>query len=338
MTEPAEYQPEQNSQSRASPMLRHLAEVAAAMRKRLDACREERDDSGVNDPGVESVHHLRTGTRRVEATLETLAREAGARGLGLAAEEARQRWLRQLKKVRRAAGMVRDLDVHRELLAENFLPPSDTASDKVAAELAEATATASGSDTITPLEEQARALDGWLKSRRASAADGLSKTLDDHAKRLLEAEQQFMAAVAQRRSAASRAHRPVARLALEDYLRLVDAMPLLDKENLHDFRKGAKKARYIAESDDNDQAAKAIAKTIKRVQDAIGKWHDWEVVAGEAREALGSDGEALQSDLLARGQRAYERAMHTVATTNRRLVGEWRAGLPRNRVRSRQSR
>ncbi len=310
-------------------MVRHLAEVAAAMRKRLDACREERED-----PKVESVHHLRTGTRRVEATLETLAREAGTRGLGETAEEARQRWLRQLKKVRRAAGVVRDLDVHRELLAESFLPPSDTAPDKIAAELAEATSTAAGSDMITPLAEQARTLDGWLKSRRAAAAGTLSKTLDDHAKRLLEAEEQFMMAVAQRRSIASRAHRPVARLALEDYLRLVDAMPLLDRENLHDFRKGAKKSRYIAESDESDPAAKAIAKTIKRVQDAIGKWHDWEMVAGEAGEALGDDGDALHAELLARAQRDYERAMHTVATINRRLVGEWRA-LPRKRVRSR---
>ena len=102
------------------------------MREQLDACRKHGEA-----PKVEAVHHLRTGTRRVEATLETLAREAGARGLGKAAEEARQRWLRQLKKVRRASGTVRDLDVHRELLADNFLPPADTAPDKVAAELAE---------------------------------------------------------------------------------------------------------------------------------------------------------------------------------------------------------
>jgi CHAD domain-containing protein len=314
-------------------MVRHLAEVAAAMRERLDACREERDN-----PGVESVHHLRTGTRRVEATLETLAREAGTRGLSEAAEEAHQRWLRQLKKVRRAAGTVRDLDVHRELLAENFLPPSDTAPDKTAADLADATTAAAGSDPITPLAEQARTLDGWLKSRRTAAADALSETLDNHAERLLEAEQQFMTAIAQRRSMASRSHRPPARLALEDYLRLVDAMPLLDRENLHDFRKQAKKARYIAESDESDPAAKAIAKTINRVQDAIGKWHDWEVVAGEAREALGPDGDALPIELERRAQGAYQRALNSVATTNRRLVGEWRAALPRSPARSRQSR
>src|SRR3954447_2609157 len=132
MTESAEYQPEEATRSiDAPPVLEHLRAVATEMREKLDACRRNR-----GAPKVEVVHQLRTGTRRVEATLETLAREAGARGLGKPAEEARQRWLRQLKKVRRAAGTVRDLDVHRELLADNFLPAADTLQDKVGRELA----------------------------------------------------------------------------------------------------------------------------------------------------------------------------------------------------------
>jgi CHAD domain-containing protein len=301
------------------------------MRGMLDACRKH-DEA----PKVEAVHHLRTGTRRVEATLETLAREAGVRGLGTATEEARQRWLRQLKKVRRAAGTVRDLDVHRELLADNFLPAADTAPDKVAAELAEATAAAAtGSVEITPLMQQARALDQWLKDQRSDAAQALWSTLDDHADRLLDVERQFMAAIAKRRSFSRRAHRPAARLALEDYLRLMDAMPLLDKENLHDFRKGAKKARYVAESDDKDPAAEAMAKAIKRVQDAIGEWHDWDVVREEAGEALHDDGRALEAQLEARTQRAYQRALRMTITMGRRFVGEWQALQPR-RARSRR--
>ena len=85
MTEAAEYQSEPGSRSPSSPpILAYLQEVAAEMRERLDACRQKRDD-----PEVEGVHRLRTGTRRVEATLETLAREAGARGLGKEAEEAK---------------------------------------------------------------------------------------------------------------------------------------------------------------------------------------------------------------------------------------------------------
>jgi CHAD domain-containing protein len=326
MTEPAEYQSDQGARIvGASPMLEHLREVATAMRGTLDACRKHGDA-----PKVEAVHHLRTGTRRVEATLETLAREAGARGLGRATEEARQRWLRQLKKVRRAAGTVRDLDVHRELLAENFLPAVDSAHDKVGAELAEATAAAAtGSVEITPVMQQARALDQWLKDQRSDAAQALCSTLDDHADRLLDAERQFMAAMAKRHSVSHRAHRPAARLALEDYLRLMDAMPLLDKENLHDFRKGAKKARYVAESDDKDSAAEAMAKAIKRVQDAIGEWHDWDVVREEAREALHDDGRALEAQLEARTQRAYQRALRMTASMGRRFVGEWQALGPR---------
>jgi CHAD domain-containing protein len=326
MTETAEYQPAQSSRStEAPPVLAHLSAVAAEMREKLDACRKRG-----SAPEVEEVHHLRTGTRRVEATLETLAREAGARGLGKPAEEARQQWLRQLKKVRRAAGTVRDLDVHRELLADNFLPATDTAPDKTAADLAEATASAAtGSLAITPLMEQARSLDAWLKARRSAAADALCTTLNGHAGTLLDAEQQFMGEIAKRRAVLLRAHRPAVRLALEDYLRLMDAMPLLDKENLHDFRKGAKKARYVAESDDNDPAAKAMAKAIKKVQDTIGEWHDWVVVAEEAHEALGGDGSVLQIDLEARAQHAYERALHTTANMGRRFIGEWRASRTR---------
>jgi CHAD domain-containing protein len=332
MTEPAEYQPDQGARSvDASPMLEHLRQVAEAMRGTLDACRKHGEA-----PKVEAVHQLRTGTRRVEATLETLAREAGARGLGKAAEEARQRWLRQLKKVRRAAGTVRDLDVHRELLADNFLPAADTAPDKVAAELAEATAAAAtGSVEITPVMQQARSLDAWLKSRRSNAAQALCSTLNDHADRLLGAERQFMGAIANRRSVSHRAQRPASRLALEDYLRLMDAMPLLDKENLHDFRKGAKKARYVAESDDKDPAAEAMVKAIKRVQDAIGDWHDWDVVREEAREALRDEGRALEAQLEVRTQRAYQRALRMTTTMGRRFVGEWQALRPR-RARSRR--
>jgi CHAD domain-containing protein len=204
MTEPAEYQPDEGTRNLdASPMLEHLREVAEAMRGTLDACRKDGEA-----PKVEAVHHLRTGTRRVEATLETLAREAGARGLGKAAEEARQRWLRQLKKVRRAAGTVRDLDVHRELLADNFLPAADTAPDKVGAELAEATAAAAtGSVAITPVMQQARSLDAWLMAQRSDAAQALCNTLDDHAERLVDAERQFMTAIAKGRSVTPRAGR-----------------------------------------------------------------------------------------------------------------------------------
>src|SRR5579859_108971 len=321
MTEAEGYQPERKTPREQAPAaLAHLQTVAKEMLEKLEACRAHGQH-----PKVEAVHQLRTGTRRVEATLETLAREAGARGLGLTIEAARQRWLKQLKKVRRASGNVRDLDVHRELLAEEFLPKEDSAPDATAEDLVVATEHAGADEaTTTPLVDQARLLDRWLAAQRSVAAHALTSTLDDHGKRLHDAEQRFFAACAKRRTVGRRA-RSATRIALEDYLRLMDAMPHLDASNLHDFRKGAKKARYVAEADGDDPAAQAMAKAIRRVQDAIGDWHDWEVLEAEAREALGTDGLLLQEELDRRVRKTYERALRLTSTMGRRFVGEWQA-------------
>lgn len=280
-------------------------------------------------PEVKVIHQLRTGTRRVEAMLETLAREAGPRGLDAATEEARQRWLRQLKKVRQSAGAVRDFDVHRDLLMEHYLPRGKPAKDSVGEQLDIATTTAHDEP---PLVAQAYALDRWLAARRATAADALRAALRQRDQKLLAAEQQFVAAWTKRRSAVRKIRRPASQMALADYLRSMDAMPLLDAENLHDFRKDAKKARYVAEaSEDDDAADAAIVKAIKRVQDAIGDWHDWLVLEAESREALGSDGAALEAELQQQVEHYYHRALRTAATIGRRLVGEWQAVQPRRR-------
>jgi CHAD domain-containing protein len=335
MTEAEEYQPKSTTPRQQPPAtLAHLHTVAKEMRDKLDACREDGQH-----PKVQAVHHLRTGTRRVEAALETLAREAGARVLGQTIEDARQRWLKQLKKVRRACGNVRDLDVHRELLAKEFLPKEDSAPDATAEDLAVA-AEHAGSDeqATTPVVHQARLLDRWLAAQRSDAAHSLTATLDGHSKRLREGEQRFFAACETRRGLGRRTTRSAARIALEDYLRLMDAMPHLDASNLHDFRKGAKKARYVAEAAPDDPEAQAMAKAIRRVQDAIGDWHDWEVLEAEAREALGADGLVLQEEIDQRVRRSYDRALRLTATMGRRFVGEWQALRQRNRIRATSAR
>lgn len=326
MTEAAEYQPEQPAHSSETSLaLEPLRKLAADMREKVDACRHHGDQ-----PEVEAVHRLRTGARRVEAMLETLDRGTGSQGLDKAAEKARRRWLRQLKKVRQAAGTVRDLDVHRELLAENFLSPETEAKELTIA----ATTAAAESQSPEALHDQALAFDRWLEKRREESAQELRSILHGRADRLLEAEQQFFASIAQLQAPAQRAHVPAARIAVQNYLRLMDAMPLLDKENLHDFRKGAKKVRYVAESDEGDATARAFAKTIKRVQDAIGQWHDWMVLANEAKEALGDDATLLHAELERRAQRAYDRALRVTANTGRKVLGEWCDSLSLRRTRA----
>ena len=325
MTESAEYQPEQPAHSSGiSPALEHLRKLAADLRERVDASRHHGEQ-----PEVEAVHRLRTGARRVEAVLEIFGHESGVQDLDKDAEKARRRWLRQLKKIRRAAGTVRDLDVHRELLAENFL-----SSESAAKDLAVATTTA-GREVYSPvaLIDQVRALDQWLEKRREETAQELRSVLHGRAERLLQAEEQFFAAIVPPQAAAQHAQVSAARRAVEDYLRLMDAMPFLNKENLHDFRKGAKKVRYVAESDADDPSAKSFAKTVKRVQDAIGQWHDWMVLANEAQQALGEEGLTLHAELEQRVQRAYDRALRVTAKTGRRVLGEWCDSLSLRRAR-----
>src|SRR5579875_2368023 len=86
----------------------NLRRLGAELRENLEKC--------AVDPGEDPVHDTRTGTRRLEATIEGIARDIPQTGGGEAVHGAARRYLRVLKKVRRAAGPVRDLDVHRKLL------------------------------------------------------------------------------------------------------------------------------------------------------------------------------------------------------------------------------
>ena len=310
--------------------LRHLRTVADALNEEIAA--------GIEKAEVEVVHRLRTGTRRVEATLETILRQR--QGRTVADRALRQRaeaWLAQLKKLRRAAGEVRDLDVHREIVAEEFLKEKKGAASSN--ESASAAATdGSGASATRPLQDeallrgQAESLDRWLAGRRHKRADKLVRKLGKLQGTLRASEEAFLAAAGH---AAGR-QRPAAPknaglLALEDFLRLVDEMPVLEAANLHDFRKGAKKARYVAEAGGDEQSSEAIGKAIKRVQDTIGDWHDWLVLGEEAVQALDPAGAPLRERIAAAVAIRFTRAMRTTERQRRRLLGEWLAlgGAPR---------
>src|SRR5215472_16807704 len=81
-----------------------MRKLTATLRSNLEKC--------ATDPNIDPVHDLRTGTRRLQAMIEAILRERSDDALLEPAEE----WLEALKKMRRAAAPVRDLDVHRKLL------------------------------------------------------------------------------------------------------------------------------------------------------------------------------------------------------------------------------
>jgi CHAD domain-containing protein len=274
----------------------HLTATAEAFHTAVEQC--------VQDADSDAVHRVRTGSRRLQAMLEATLRESA----GSALQQTAKAWLRPLKQIRRAAGEVRDLDVHRKLLEswaskESPLPEAASANR---------------------LHEQAQLLDTWLKGERKHLAHGMQKQIRKRQRGLAEQQAALLTAMGSLPSG-SRASRSTDAVALEDFVRTADAMPLLDAENLHEFRKATKKARYVAESGGEGQAESSVAKALKRIQDAIGEWHDWVCLREEAEGAVGKDAPDLMAFLELQVERHFVLAMKTTHTMRARLSGEWMA-------------
>jgi CHAD domain-containing protein len=299
----------------------HLRKVRAILRGNLEKC--------ATDPDIDPVHDLRTGTRRLQAMVEAILRE---RGDDLPRESAEE-WLNALKKMRRAAAPVRDLDVHRKLLQKLVKygskdggggavgPDATGVVTSAAPDIVESPVTALPTD---PVAHQAEHLDAWLHHARQHNATALKKRAVKLLSKFDKEAGAFETAMTQ---GPRTRHRPrsAAVVALESFARLVHEMQQLDAANLHDFRKGAKKARYIAESAAEDAQALTIGKALKKLQDDIGDWHDWLVLSDEARAALGDEGKDLIALLDAERDRHYVLSMKTVNRLRGRLMGEWLA-------------
>jgi CHAD domain-containing protein len=176
----------------------------------------------------------------------------------------------------------------------------------------------------TPVEQQAEHLDAWLRHAREHQAAALQKKAVKELPKFDAEAVAFEVATSQGRRSRRRP-RSAAVVALESFARLVHEMHQLDAGNLHDFRKGAKKARYIAESAAEDAHALAVGKTLKKLQDEIGDWHDWLVLAEEARSALGDEGSELIALLDGERDSHYVVSMKTVERLRGKLLGEWLA-------------
>lgn len=256
----------------------------------------------VENADADAVHRARTGSRRLQATLEATLREHETSALDHPARP----WLRQLKQIRRAAGPVRDLDVHRKLL-ETLV------------------GTAAPGNDANPLQKQVEMLDAWLKSERKHLARGMQKQIRKRQHGLAERQTAVLNAIGSVPLESVRTGRSADAVALEDFVRAADAMPLLDAENLHDFRKATKKARYVAESAAEKGPYSSVAKALKRIQDAIGEWHDWQCLFEEAGAALGKDAPDLSAHLEHEVERHFVAAIKATQVMRARLLGEWMA-------------
>jgi CHAD domain-containing protein len=164
-----------------------------------------------------------------------------------------QRALKDLKKIRKAAGNVRDFDIQIALLqSEQFKTGSINGS---AGELA-----------------------GVLTAKRQKACKKLRNGLASVTKNkdLQRLDKVCRAA----RKSASETDLQTILVAIQDVATSAD---LNDAEGLHNVRIKLKKIRYALEANETE-SAKPLIDGLKSVHDAIGEWHDWVMLGDAARD------------------------------------------------------
>jgi len=199
---------------------------------------------------ADHVHHLRTNARRIEALISS--EKIGANG----------KLLKQLKRYRKRAGKVRDVDVQIAALK---------------------------SLQIEGHYEHKQTVLSALQRQRAKGAKKLLALVEDSQQDSRKRLQKVKGKVLDRVGEAGppmdfyQAALDLFRKAAGD---LETNGGFKDPAKLHEFRLDAKKVRYTAEMAGNNKEAKALAKEMERLQDAIGDWHDWQVLSETAADEL----------------------------------------------------
>jgi CHAD domain-containing protein len=163
--------------------------------------------------------------------------------------------LKMLSRIRKRAGKVRDLDV--QLTALRALKVSQEPRRK------------------TQLVNRLIELRSEQEKKLRKTAD--EETVRDMRKRLKRASKNFS-------PEASRDPLAVARGMLERIERKDEP---LSEAVLHQYRILSKRARYAAEFADQSAEATEFIAGLKRLQDAVGDWHDWLTLTKSACENLG---------------------------------------------------
>lgn len=230
-------------------------------------------------PQPRAVHQFRTSTRRVEAVLEELLPEPD-RNL--------RKLIKQLGKLRKRAGQVRDIDVQITNLRNLKVSEEPRRKAEVLRSLAD------------------------IRSRREQKLlDSLDKGKEREIRKRLK------------RAAASLTlpDTDLVVLAKRKFEELVREHSTVNEEVLHQYRIKGKRIRYIAEVAGDSPEAKRIVQELKRMQDAIGEWHDW-LTLSERADKSWTDGRpsALLSALKNITRAKYRDACRMVAATKSALL------------------
>jgi len=194
------------------------------------------------------VHKLRTNARKLEAIFSALS---------LGGKPNEGKLLKQVRKIRKRAGKVRDLDVLTEYLTQTRVEGEQACHLQLMEHLA--------SKRI----KRASELYSFINTRRADLKSQLreaSARIEHFVNKNQEAPTLATARALQLSSELLRPKR-------------------LTRKNLHPYRLKAKKLRYILQLAPGTSDAK-LMQALTNTKDAIGKWHDWEEMIAVANDVL----------------------------------------------------
>jgi CHAD domain-containing protein len=202
-------------------------------------------------PSPKPVHKLRSSTRRIEATLELFA---AVSAIHIDRESKPLR--KTLRKLRRVAGAVRDLDVHRDLL-KTCKKNADTAR-----------------------------LDHELSAAREELAAKLTQALEKHQKKINRSLDDLEIALKPALEL-NLSGKELIHLTRGWFAKNACSLDPGHDDQLHSIRKAGKTARYIAETGaETSKAAAALASRFERTQKTLGAWHDHLLLLDEAQASL----------------------------------------------------
>ena len=231
-------------------------------------------------PSPDEIHDLRTNARRFEAVTDALGQNHGRKTRQL---------LRDLERLRKRAGKVRDMDV---LIGYGSTANLEGEQDCLV-QLIE-TLGANRTKYVKKLRVTAKKTRPGFRRRLKRTASDLQRTLDQAQEKPTDSAPDATAEATAR--------------AIEVSETLKNPMRL-DKRNLHSYRLKVKELRYILQLANNADQLEFVKK-LGDVKDAIGEWHDWEELVKIGNDLLDHGAKCkLLSKLQSTCERKYSEAL-----------------------------
>jgi CHAD domain-containing protein len=257
-------------------------------------------------PLPEQVHDLRTNTRRLEATMTALSLDSRRNARKL---------LKDLSRIRKRAGKVRDMDVLTACAATIDAGEEQDCKVQLLEHLgAERRKLAKNLHTTVAKNAQP------VRRRLKQFSDEIDRFLcldEDHACDPAKASAQAAAAA----------------LALSSELATTPAR--LGRQNLHPYRLKVKELRNVLRMAKGDANKKSV-ETLGTVKGLIGEWHDWEELLATAQPVLdhGSNCRIIR-ELKKIANDKYEQALAAAKNMRRKYLRKDRDLHRGNKVRLR---